>query len=159
LLAIVDPALAWDDLGTKIAKTDANEAGRRAADLTAKEAGRRYETDRALALKGVVSKDQEQASFLTWQRYVEEEVEKRMAVMVGKQEANAAYTVVKMHEIRAPISGVVKEIYKKRGEAVKELEQVMRIYNPNLLRVEGMIEVQYAQDLTEDHPVTIEPTM
>jgi WD40 repeat protein/biotin carboxyl carrier protein len=159
LLAVIDPALAWDDLGTKIAKTDANEAGRRAADLTAKEAGRRYETDRALALKGVVSKDQEQASFLTWQRYVEEEVEKRMAVMVGKQEANAAYTVVKMHEIRAPISGVVKEIYKKRGEAVKELEQVMRIYNPDLLRVEGMIEVQYAQDLVEDQPVTIEPTM
>ncbi len=71
---------------------------------------------------------------------------------------NAALTTLRMHEIKAKISGVVKVIYKNRGDAVKDLEPVLQIQNSDLLRVEGLVEVQETTNLQRGDPVSVEPS-
>ena len=43
--------------------------------------------------------------------------------------------------------GVVKAVYKNKGEAVKNLEPVVQLQSPEVLRVEGQVEVQDAHAL------------
>ena len=59
---------------------------------------------------------------LTWDRYFYEEVSKRSAIKTAQREMNQTETTLKMYEIRSAIPGVVKTIYKNRGDAVKKLE-------------------------------------
>jgi len=47
------------------------------------------------------------------------------------------------HELRATIGGVIKTIYRKPGESVKELEPVLQIQNLDRLRAEGMLPVEF----------------
>ncbi|MCI0689440.1 MAG: HlyD family efflux transporter periplasmic adaptor subunit, partial [Sporichthyaceae bacterium] len=58
--------------------------------------------------------------------------------------------------IRSKIDGVIKVIYKQDGEAIKSLESIMLLQNPNRLRVEGLVELQHAGLLTEGMSVTVE---
>lgn len=50
---------------------------------------------------------------------------------------------LKEHELRATIGGIIKTIYRKPGESVKELEPVLQIQNLDTFRAEGMLPVQY----------------
>src|SRR5262249_42616138 len=53
----------------------------------------------------------------------------------------------------------VKAVYKNRGDAVKNLEQVVQVHNPDWLRLEGLLEVQYRELLREGMDVVVEPTI
>jgi WD40 repeat protein len=150
LLALVNPALALDEMASKVAKLDAAEADTRAAAKTKAEAQRRVQAmDRQRAgVRGSVSDDEYFGAKLTVARYEEEEIAKAAAVRQTQRELSLALTTLKMHEIRASIDGVVKFIYKHKGEAVKLQEpNVLQIQNPRLLRVEGLVEVQDAKHL------------
>jgi multidrug efflux pump subunit AcrA (membrane-fusion protein) len=96
---------------------------------------------------GAFSQDDIRAALLQYERYLEEEVHKAAEVRQGQRELNAAMTQLNMHRIESSISGIVKVLYKNPGEAVKNLESVMQIQNPDLLRAEGTVEVQVAQRL------------
>jgi RNA polymerase sigma factor (sigma-70 family) len=127
LLARVDDRLAREEVAIKNAKLEATEADRRAATKTKEEAQRRYEfVLRAEAHKAVSNEDVRGAK-LTWDRYVEEENAKIAAIKQAQAELRAAHTIVQMHEIRSDISGVIKAIYRHKGEAVKALEPVFLI--------------------------------
>jgi len=144
LLAVVDPELGLEDLAIKVAKLDASEADRRASMKTKEEAVRRVENMARSRSRNraSVSDDDFYAGELAVQKYTEEESAKSSLARQAQREVAAAATTLKMHEIRAAIDGVVKVLYKQPGEAVKNLEQVLQIQNPNLLRVEGLAEVQ-----------------
>jgi WD40 repeat protein len=161
LLALVDPKLALDDLEVKVAKFEASDAERRAAEKTRDEAKKRLDGINATvrAVPASVSQDEQRAAVLTWQRYIEEEVAKRAAMRQADRELNAALTQLRMHEVKADISGVIKVIYKNRGDAVKKLDPVLQIQNTELLRVEGMVEVQETQGLKDGMTVSVEPTL
>jgi WD40 repeat protein len=150
LLALVNPAIALEDMASKVAKLDAAQADVRASDKTCEEAKRRVrsmDTQRRLAGPRAVSEDDYQGAVLSVNRYREETHSKQAQVKVAQRELNGALTTVKMHEIRAAIDGVVKFVYKYDGDAVKNLEPVVQIQNPDLLRVEGLVEVQDARDI------------
>src|SRR5262249_13085884 len=82
-------------------------------------------------------------------RYEQEELSKGAQVKVTQRDISAAWTTLKMHEIRASIGGVVKVMYKNRGDAVKSLEAVLQIQDPGVLRVEGLVDVQDAVPLPQ----------
>jgi WD40 repeat protein len=149
LLALVNPALALDELSVKTAKLDAAEADRLSSMATKEESQKRVDTivKARQSARGSVSDDEYRGAVLTVERYRQEEVAKTAAVWQSQREVNQALTALKMHEIRAAIPGTVKTLYKGRGDAVKALESVMQIQNPNVLHVEGKVEAQEAKQL------------
>jgi WD40 repeat protein len=149
LVALVNPALAIDDLEVKRAKLDAAEADRLAARANKEEAHRRYDsmTEQRRKYPRSVSDEDYRAAKLYWDRYIQEELSKAAAVVQAQRELSGALTQLRMHEIHAAIPGVVKILYKNTGDAVKSLDQVLQLQDPDLLRVEGTVEVQEARKL------------
>jgi RNA polymerase sigma factor (sigma-70 family) len=129
LLALVNPALAVEELSVKLAKLDAAEADRLSAQATKEEAQKRVDAIVKVrkAARPAVSNDEYRAAVLTWERYKQEEVAKTAAVWQAQREVHAALTVLKMYEVRSPVAAVVRRIYRIRGEAVKALESVVQI--------------------------------
>jgi WD40 repeat protein len=149
LLALVNPILALDDLDVKRVKLEAAAADVRAATKTKEEAERRYASmtrQRAVARNSVSDEDYRGAK-LTWDRYIEEELAKMAAEKQARRELLASLTQLKMHEIRASAGGVVKFLYKNSGDAVKNLDPVLQVQDPDWVRVEGQVDVQDAVDL------------
>jgi WD40 repeat protein/biotin carboxyl carrier protein len=73
---------------------------------------------------------------------------KQIADSKGERDKNReAMAIAKVqldkHELRSSINGIVKSIYRKPGEAVKEQEPVLQIQNLDILRAEGMLPAQY----------------
>jgi RNA polymerase sigma factor (sigma-70 family) len=129
VVALVNPAIAIDDLNVKVTMLAAAEADRKAAVETKLEAERRYHRDEALFARGTnaVSRDEMEQSRLTWSRYVQEEAAKTAAVAKAQVEINSALTVLGQYEVRVASSGVVRAIRKRQGEGVKSLDPILQM--------------------------------
>jgi RNA polymerase sigma factor (sigma-70 family) len=130
LLARVDDALARDEAASKRAAVDAAKADWEASVKTRDEALERYKTLEKL-LRGnapaQVSTEDVRGARLTYDRYFYEELSKKAAIARAEAELRQAQTVLRMHEIRSPARGVIRDIYRNRGEAVRALEPVVQI--------------------------------
>ena len=158
MVALVNPVLALDDLGIRAAKLEASEADRRASEKTRDEAHKRFQQQSLLRQKGAGSDEEYRSAELFWRRYIDEESGKAALVVQSQRELNAAVTTLKMHEIRSSIPGVIKTIYRNRGEAIKNLEPLLQVQNRDRLRVEGLVEVQDARTIGRDTKVIVEPS-
>jgi WD40 repeat protein len=149
LLGIINPALAVDEMGTKLAKLDAAAADvRAAAELKRESAEKLSGIDRVLAKYArAISREERGTAVATLAKYREEEVSKRAGVVQAQRELSTALTQFNMHLIRAPIGGVIKFVHKQNGESVKNLEAVLQLHNPERLLVEAQVEVQDALPL------------
>jgi RNA polymerase sigma factor (sigma-70 family) len=130
LLARVDDALARDEAASKKAAVDAARAEWEASAKTRDEALERFKTLEKLlkgTAPGTVSMEDVRAAKLTYDRYFYEEISKKAAIARAEAELRQAQTVLRMHEIRSPVRGVIRDIYKNRGEAVRALEPVVQI--------------------------------
>jgi RNA polymerase sigma factor (sigma-70 family) len=129
LLARLDDRLARAEVEIRSSKVEAAEAEHRASEKTREEAKKRFDGIQATirAVPSAISKDEQRAVELTWQRYIEEEKAKEAGVRQAKHELEIAQTQLSMHEVRSPVTGVIRTIYKHRGEAVKALEPVFQI--------------------------------
>ena len=160
LLALVDPTVQINDVSSKVAKMVQAEAEFQEAIKTKEEAIRRAKSSELLYSKGkgYISEDDYQAALLNRDRYIQEQEVKDSARNVASEELSASLTLLKQHEIRASIPGLVKVIYRHQGESVKNLDPVVQIQNPLKLRVEGLADVQDAQSLATGDRVIVEPT-
>jgi WD40 repeat protein len=158
MVALVNPVLALDDLGIRAAKLEASEADRRASEKTRDEAHKRFQQQSLLRQKGAGSDEEYRSAELFWRRYIDEESGKAALVVQSQRELNAAVTTLKMHEIRSSIPGVIKTIYRNRGEAIKNLEPLLQVQNRDRLRVEGLVEVQDARTISRNTKVIVEPS-
>jgi RNA polymerase sigma factor (sigma-70 family) len=129
LVGVIDPALAIGDLKVKWAGLEAAESERRASRKTKEEAERRVTAmeESMRRVPGSVSKDDYEGAKLTARRYLEEEIAKGSAVVKAQQELTRAMDVVDMHEMRTPVSGVIKSVERERGDVAKALETVLTI--------------------------------
>ena len=129
LLARIDDAVARKNVAIKTARLNASEVEWRASSRTKDEARRRYEalTDRLRLTTGAVSDEEIRGAKLTWERYLEEEKAKKHATNIAKQELQQAKILLAMYEIRSPVDGVIVEILKYKGEAVRQFEGVFRV--------------------------------
>jgi RNA polymerase sigma factor (sigma-70 family) len=129
LLARVDDRLARDEVQVRKAKVEAAQAELRAANKIKEEYAKRYENmERARKrTRNAFSDDDLRAAKLTREQYTEEAVAKAARVRAAQAELHAAEAVVMMHEIRSSVGGVIKNICKHRGEAVRNLETVFVI--------------------------------
>lgn len=145
LLALVDPQKQLDEVAMKLAKLNAAEVERAAAEKQENVYFERYQTQFGINRRqpGTIGKD---ALLDTWMAYKKHESEKdvKKAEIVSAQSAlRAAVNDLEKHAIHAVIDGVIKVIYKHhQGEAVKPFDPVMEIQNPGRLRVKARLEVQ-----------------
>ena len=164
MVAMLDYSLALNDWMSKKAKIDATRADFEASIKTKLEAQARLDRlDSMRAASGgsrvVVAAEDYSAAKLTVDRYKYEEESKKVAVTQAEIDAEQGQIILKEHEIRNKIPGVsiLKTIYKHRGEAVKEQDQILQLYNLDRLRAEGLVEVQYLSQLREGMKVSLEP--
>jgi hypothetical protein len=61
-----------------------------------------------------------------------------------------------LHTLRSKIPGRIKTIYKNKGEAVKNSDPLLQVFNPHRLRIEGLVEMQYARLLLERMEIVVE---
>jgi RNA polymerase sigma factor (sigma-70 family) len=129
LVAVIDSALVVEELVVRIAKLDAAAADEGAAIKTRDEAERRFYRDRALRTRvaTAISEDELRASELTWQRFAEEVKARDAGVVVAQANLRKELTILRQHEVRSSLDGVVRVIDKHPGEAVKALESVLRL--------------------------------
>ena len=160
LVALVDPTVQVNDVALKVNKLETAESEYIEAGKTKQEAERRAaESKRLYELHtGVISLDAYYADLLNAARYAEEERGKDAARKVAVQELSASLTLLRLHEVRASIDGVIKTIYKHPGESVKNLDPIMLIQNPLKLRAEALAGVQDAQNLAKDMTAIVQPS-
>jgi WD40 repeat protein len=161
LLMTINPILALDDLDIKQQKMVVARAEIETSVKTKEEAQNRYESMIAAnkRVRDAYSQEDVRGGKLTWDRYIQEEIAKRAAYKQAQREYNASITQFGMHEIRAQISGVVKTIYKNKGDAVKELDPVMQIQDLEHVRVEGLLDAQDVGKVAVGETVYIEPAI
>jgi hypothetical protein len=161
VIAMVDNRLANAEVASKEAKLTASDADYKAAIETRNEAEERWKTADKLFKGGqvIISREDWRGAFVTWERYKSEAVSKYQAIFVAKEDLNEARTVAEMHDVRAKIAGRVKTIYKTSGEVVKREDPViLQIQGYTRLKVEGMVEPQFADTLRQAEALEIEPT-
>jgi RNA polymerase sigma factor (sigma-70 family) len=129
LVAVVNPALAANELDVKRANLRAAAAEVRVASKTKEEAKKRYDSMTAQLAKKPrsISQEEYRAAKLTWERYIEEEVAREAQLSVVQLELRRAQTALMMHLIRSPLTGVVRRLNKRTGEAVKALDTVLQV--------------------------------
>jgi WD40 repeat protein len=151
LLGIINPALAREELVIKKEKVEGADADVRAAIAFKDESLRSLRQMDKLrsTIKGGVSDDEYGKTRATYERYKEEEAAKRAAIKQAQRELSQAWVTLTMYDVRASIDGVIKAIYKYPGEAVKNLDPVLQIQNPDRLRVEAQVDVQEAIGLAD----------
>ncbi len=152
LLGIINPDLALADLAIKQSKVEGAEAERRTSYAMCEESKRRLALLDGLRSKAgvrAVTEEDYGIARVTVERYFQEEVSKRAAGRQAARELSAALTTLNMHMIRASIDGVIKAVYKRRGEATKNLDPVLQIQNPDRLSVESRVDVQEALPLRD----------
>lgn len=162
LLAMVDPAVAAAEMVNKLAKIVAARAETDAAGKARGEAFARYQTLERLnagTVKNVVAIEELRGAEFAWWKYRYEEDTKRATIGSTRAETDQVLTTLMQHEVRAATSGVVKNIARLRGEAVKNLETLMQIVNHDRLRVRGEVGMQHLPFLKLDDEVVIEPTV
>ena len=161
IVAMLDHSLALNDWMIKKAKIDAARADYDAAFKTRLEAQARLDRLDNVRLHGknFVPPEEYSAAVLARDRYKYEEIAKKAAITQAELEAEQALLILKEHEIRNKIPGVsiLKTIHKHRGEAIKEQETILQLYNISRLRAEGLIDVQYLDQLREGMRVSLEP--
>jgi multidrug resistance efflux pump len=126
-LALVNPAVAIDELDAKLARLDMAEADVRISEKTKLEAEKRYNSAIQAYRGKAISEGDLQVARLAWDRYIEEEKARRIAVLQAQAEVQTALTILSMYEIRSPVRGVIRKILKNPGEAVRELETVLQL--------------------------------
>jgi multidrug resistance efflux pump len=132
LLWRLDDRLARGDVAAKEALLRVSEAEQNAAMKTKEEAERRVKAmeDSMRLVPGSISIDDYQGANLTAVRYREDGVAKKATVELRKAELEYAKAVLATYEYRSPVRGVVREIPKLPGEAVRTGEPVLRVAVP-----------------------------
>jgi len=144
MMAILDDRLARDDFDIKTAKIEVSKKDWQAAEKTRDEAYQRYLTQLNLKSSGgATSTEDLRAAQLLWNKSTYEAQSKNQAHLQAMLEKNQSGTLLQMHEIRPKISGVIKTIYKKKGESVRKYEAVFQVINLRKLRAEGLLDGHY----------------
>jgi len=149
LLALVDPSLAVDDLSIKLAKLDAAEADRASSEKSREEYKERWLRADQLYKQGAGSKEDATAAKLGYDHYVYETINKAEGVKVAGKELRQAETILDLHSIRSKINGEVKQLIKRRGEAVHNLETVLEMQDHSKLRIRGPVDLQDLDSLPD----------
>jgi WD40 repeat protein len=152
LVALVNPAVAFSELQVSVGELDAAHAEWLAAGKAKEATSYRYHAYLKARLEhpGSISDEDFNKAKLEYDKAVEDEKKGAANIRVAQNKLNKAATTLKMHEIRADISGCVTTINRNvQGEAVKPLDPLLTIQDIKRLKVDGRLELQEALKLID----------
>lgn len=141
LIAIMDDTVPAANLAVADAAVTASVAKRDADKEILRVAEEEYQMVRGLGAAGTpseVRRNQAQRD-----RAKADLAEAEGQILKSAEEKKKAEVILKEHEIRADIPGEIKRFYRRAGESIKALDPVAEIQNLEMMRVEGMVDVQY----------------
>jgi WD40 repeat protein len=147
LLALLDPSLAIDELNSKLAKMEAADAERLASEKIRDYYEARYRM--LLNLGPSASKDEVNEARAGWERYKQEVVSKGEEVKVAARELRQTETILELHAIRSTMNGEIKQLVRKGGEAVHNLEPVLEMVDLSKLRIRAKVDLQDLHSLPD----------
>jgi WD40 repeat protein len=164
LVAKIDPTVTLAEIEGFKAKKVAAEAEWKAADATYKEAEdkvRRFNEAQRLGRGMPFALEEYRSTMLFRDRYRQEVGNKEAAIHLAEAEITKAQAFLDQHDIRNDMvgAGVIKAIYRHRGDTVKAQDQLMQLVSIEDLRIEGLAEVQYLDRLHEGARVSLEPVV
>lgn len=101
-------------------------------------------TNKSVDAGGAAEKDKLEAQ-LTYARFVENEAQSQQTIARAEQDMAEANVLLSKHQVRSRVNGIVRSVVKRAGEYAKAGEKIMEIEATDLVRIEGQLDVQYAQ--------------
>ncbi len=157
LMALLDERIDHDEYEIKKAAVASAQADLVAAEKTRDETRERWLTANRLYQTHAQSEEELRGARLLWDTKTYDAVSKREALNKAKAEANAAKTLLEMHQVRSKIPGIIKTIHKHPGESVKNGETMFTVRNLSRLRAEGLVDAQHRDRIRPGMRATIEP--
>ncbi len=159
VVALMNPARAETDLIGKESKVKAADDDYKAAVETTSVAKTAYDLAAQLKKRGAGSDWEVMTSLLQWRKSQQEEAKLWEGIVLAQSDVGMARIILEQHQIRSQVkNGIIKEIRKELGEAVKPGETIMELDSLDSFIAEAPIEVQYYLRLHVGMPVTIVPT-
>lgn len=163
LLAQLDDRVVRDEWLTKKHEIVVAMSEWETSKAAEKESKQRWET--GVNLRGQIGKamslEEVNERKFAYEKYHNEVAKRKEEIELAKLKMNQAYTVMTQHELRSPIHGVIKAIYRNPGEGIKSspsYEPVFHILNIGRLRAEGLVDEQYLPLLRKGMKVLLEPS-
>lgn len=161
MVGLVNPAKSVHAVRAQMVKLAAAETEEVAAQRIHTEAERRLEVAQRLYSQKVIAEQELSDAKLTAVKTWGEWITKRDGAKVANIELIREKLLLGQHYVnnRLPVkASIIKSIYKRTGEAVKELEPIVHLYAIDQLTAEGPVEMQFANRLELGKKVTVEPT-
>ena len=138
IVALLNPAKARTDLAGKEAKVNAARAKHQAAAETTGVAKYAYDLAFKLWLNKTVSEFELKTSYLQWLKSQQDEVQYKEEMVLAQSDVAMSKIILSQHVVRSQVkNGIVKEIRKDLGEAVKPGDTIMELHSLDSFIAEG----------------------
>jgi len=127
LLAQLDVRLAVNEVEAAKAKLQAADADYAVAQSQTQTAQSQLERANQMLRRGAMSLEEVAAAQLARDRQQSWEKAKAQAVQLARLDLERAQLMVDMHRLHSPVNGIIRGIYKMRGEGVQAFEAVFLI--------------------------------
>lgn len=159
LLCMLDEQLVNAKLesarGSKLSALEVKESAKEGVKLSEEKLALSQKTVReGSGSRGEVLQDQ-----ITLTRFVENLSNANLTIVKAEGEEKEANVMLRKHQIRSRVNGVIRNITRRPGEFVKAGEKIMEIQATDLIRLEGNLEIQYAGFVRPGMMVTVEPAV
>jgi WD40 repeat protein/biotin carboxyl carrier protein len=116
-------------------------------------------TSEKLLAKGVSPSMEYKTFACQRERYLEEMKKAQEDQEVARKELEKALRLLDLHDVRTAIPGEVTKVYRRKGESVRQMEQLFRVANFDRLCVEGLCKVQQADQIRVGMRAVVEPEL
>ena len=127
LLAQLDARLALNDLEAAKAKVEVVQTEYVVVQSMTQAAQSQLDRANQLLRRGAMSLEEVAVAQLARDRQHSKEKAKAQAVQLAKLDLERAQLMVDMHRLHSPVNGIIRAIYKMRGEGVQAFEAVILI--------------------------------
>lgn len=160
MIALINPAKAVHGVREANTKLVAALAEADSSEKIDREAEKRLGIEESIYNRGNSSLLELSNARLTRIKTQGEYIAKREAAKVAAIDLTKNKLILSLHYVhnKLPVKqSIIKTIYKRTGEAVKELEPVLHLYATDKFSAEGLVELQFAQRFAPGTKVIIEP--
>jgi WD40 repeat protein len=147
LVGFLDDKLAAANLATEEAAIKANTAKVEASEQIKEASMAEWKMYYELEKSNAGAKQETRRAKAQYDKSVADVADAKGQLLKSEEDKNKAKVILDEHEIRSTIPGKINRFYRKPGEAVKELEPVAEVQLLNKIRVEGLMEIQYLDQI------------
>ncbi len=140
---------------TKAAAEQVQKSAQKGVDLT----NEKLKITVDLYKKGGISYTEVLNDYVTLSRFEENLANSIQTIAKAQSDFEEAEVLMKKHRIVSSVNGVIRNVVKRPGEFVKAGESILEVQSTERVRLEGNLDVQYANKVLRNMQVTVEPAL